>query len=133
MARSSLFLNQWLIAQTAKPIGVREVFSRFKYFTTHDSNAPMGDLLPTIHRAALDYQAWTEAARTKDGAVHRLTLFVYRIGALDSEATKPLLIWLRDPAWNRWLRPSRTASSHTWRVGSFAGPCSASLRRATPT
>ncbi|MFI6678708.1 DUF262 domain-containing protein [Kribbella sp. NPDC050470] len=98
MARSSLFLNQWLIAQTAEPIGVREVFSRFKYFTTHDSNAPMGDLLPTIHRAALNYQSWTEAARIKDGALDRLTLFVYRIGALDSEATKPLLIWLRDPA-----------------------------------
>lgn len=98
MARSSLFLNQWLIAQTAEPIGLREVFSRFKYFTTHDSDAPMGDLLPTIHRAALDYQSWTEAARTKDGALDRLTLFVYRIGALDSEATKPLLIWLRDPA-----------------------------------
>ncbi|WP_132299768.1 DUF262 domain-containing protein [Kribbella sp. VKM Ac-2568] len=98
MARSSLFLNQWLIAQTAEPIGVREVFSRFKYFTTHDSNAPMGDLLPTIHRAALNYQSWTEAARIKDGVLDRLTLFVYRIGALDSEATKPLLIWLRDPA-----------------------------------
>ena len=98
MARSSLFLNQWLIAQTAEPIGVREVFSRFKYFTTHDLNAPMGDLLPTIHRAALDYQSWTETARTKDGTLDRLTLFVYRIGALDSEATKPLLIWLRDPA-----------------------------------
>jgi len=98
MARSSLFLNQWLIAQTAEPIGVREVFSRFKYFTTHNSVAPMGDLLPTLHRAALNYQSWTEAARTKDGALDRLTLFVYRIGALDSEATKPLLIWLRDPA-----------------------------------
>jgi hypothetical protein len=98
MARSSLFLNQWLIAQTAEPIGAREVFSRFKYFSTHGSNAPMGDLLPTIHRSALDYQSWTEGAHTKDGAVDRLTLFVYRIGALDSEATKPLLIWLRDPA-----------------------------------
>ena len=98
MARSSLFLNQWLIAQTAEAIGVREVFSRFKYFTTHDSDATMGELLPSIHRAALDYQSWTEAARTKDGALDRLTLFVYRIGALDSEATKPLLIWLRDPA-----------------------------------
>jgi uncharacterized protein with ParB-like and HNH nuclease domain len=30
MARSSLFLNQWLIAQTAEPIGSREVSSRFK-------------------------------------------------------------------------------------------------------
>lgn len=98
MARSSLFLNQWLIAQTAEPIGAREVFSRFKHFATHDSDAPMGDLLPTIHRAALDYQSWTEAAHTKDGALDRLSLFVYRIGALDSEAAKPLLIWLRDPA-----------------------------------
>ena len=98
MARSSLFLNQWLIARTAEPIGLREVFSRFKYFTTHESDVPMDDLLPTIHRAALDYQSWTEAAGTKDGALNRLTLFVYRIGALDSEATKPLLIWLRDPA-----------------------------------
>lgn len=98
MARSSLFLNQWLIAQTAENIGVREVFSRFKYFTTHDSSAAMGDLLPEVHRAALGYQSWTEAAHVKDGVLNRLTLFVYRIGALDSEATKPLLIWLRDPA-----------------------------------
>ena len=98
MARSSLFLNQWLIAQTAENIGVREVFSRFKYFTTHDLDTAMGDLLPAIHRAALDYQSWTEAAHVKDGVLDRLTLFVYRIGALDSEATKPLLIWLRDPA-----------------------------------
>ncbi|WP_439937088.1 GmrSD restriction endonuclease domain-containing protein [Nocardia sp. N13] len=98
MARSSLFLNQWLIAQTAENIGVREVFSRFKYFVTHDLDAAVGDLLPAIHRAAIDYQSWTETARVKDGVLDRLTLFVYRIGALDSEATKPLLIWLRDPA-----------------------------------
>lgn len=97
MARSSLFLTQWLIAQTAEPIGLREVFSRFKYYATHESSAQMDDLLPTIHRAARDYQSWTEAAAAKDGALDRLTLFVYRIGALDSEATKPLLIWLRDP------------------------------------
>lgn len=97
-ARSSLFLNQWLISQTAEPIGLREVFSRFKHYTTHESDRPMDELLPTIHRAAVDYQSWTEAARVKDGALDRLTLFVYRIGALDSEATKPLLLWLRDPS-----------------------------------
>ena len=95
-ARSSLFLTQWLTAQTLKEIPAREVFSQFKRYVT-DSGVETIGLLQAISSAASKYRAFTEGAAVRDGRLSRLDLFVYRTGTLDSELTKPLLIWLGQP------------------------------------
>lgn len=96
VSRSSLFLTQWLIAQTKEDITAREVFIRFKRFVS-DSPAQVSDLLPTLRKTADVYKRFTEGAQKPEGELSRLELFVYRLGALESESVKPLLIWLTDP------------------------------------
>jgi hypothetical protein len=97
LPRSSLFLNQWLVAQTADDVTAREVFSRFKRYAEHEAETPMVDLLPRIHRAAGRYRAWTEASERPEGSLTQLELFAYRAGVLESEVIKPLIIWATDP------------------------------------
>ena len=93
--RSSLFLSQWLVAQTREDITAREVFSRFKSFVT-DSQTDVKKLLPQLRTSADMYRKFTEAARASTGPLNRLELFVYRTSTLDSEIVKPLLVWLQD-------------------------------------
>ena len=45
IARSSLFLNQWLVAQTSREIGAREVFGTFKALSEHGELPAMNELL----------------------------------------------------------------------------------------
>jgi hypothetical protein len=95
--RSSAFLNQWLIAQTGEEIVAREVFTRFKHYADFESGTKMIDLLPKIHAAAQVYKRITMGAATLTGPVDRLSLFAYRTSVLESEAIKPLLLFLLDP------------------------------------
>lgn len=95
-SRSSLFLTQWLIAMTGEEITVREVFSRFKRFAT-ESLGSIEELLPRLSRSAETYRAITEASTQKTGQLSDLELFVYRVGVLNTETFKPVLIWLTDP------------------------------------
>lgn len=97
LPRSSLFLNQWLVAQTAKEVTAREVFQRFKHYAEHEADAAMAELLPSIHRSASSYRSWTEGSERPEGALTRLELFAYRAGVLESETIKPLIIWATDP------------------------------------
>lgn len=94
--RSSLFLTQWLVAQTKQDVTAREVFSKFKNYIS-DSNLPVQELLPRLRNAADVYRDFTEGSRQTTGSLSRLELFVYRISTLDSEVLKPILIWLYDP------------------------------------
>ncbi|TFB66198.1 DUF262 domain-containing protein [Cryobacterium sp. Hz9] len=95
-ARSSLFLTQWLTAKTLKEIPAREVFMQFKRYVGA-SGTDILTLLRALRSAADRYRAFTEGAAVRDGALSRLNLFVYRMSTLDSEITKPLLIWLGEP------------------------------------
>jgi hypothetical protein len=97
LPRSSIFLNQWLMAQTGREVTLREVFARFKAYAEHESNLPMATLLPTIHASASTYRSWMERAALPEADLNRLELFAYRTAALDSESAKPLLIWATDP------------------------------------
>jgi len=92
-ARSSLFLTQWLTAKTLKEIPAREVFMQFKRYVG-GSGTDVLTLLRSLRSAADRYRAFTEGAAVRDGVLSRLNLFVYRTSTLDSEITKPLLIWL---------------------------------------
>ncbi|TFD46934.1 DUF262 domain-containing protein [Cryobacterium frigoriphilum] len=92
-ARSSLFLTQWLTARMLKEIPARQVFMEFKRYAS-SSGTDILSLLRALRSAADRYRAFTESAATRDGVLSRLDLFVYRMGTLDSEIAKPLLIWL---------------------------------------
>ena len=94
--RSSLFLNQWLVARTGKEVVAREVFSKFKTFTV-DTRLPMASLLEQVHDAATVYRQFVTTGSASTGDIDRLGLFVYRTGVLESEVIKPLLLCLLDP------------------------------------
>lgn len=95
-ARSSIFLNHWLIAQTAEEVVAREVFTRFKRFTL-ESQDTMQSLLGQVHRASKLYRSFVDAGSSQAGPVNRLGLFAYRTGVLESEVIKPLVLFLLDP------------------------------------
>lgn len=94
--RSSLFLNQWLVAKTGLEVTARELFTRFKRHVG-DQDDSMADLLPDLHATASTYRAWTEGGSRHDGSMTQLELFVYRSTVLESETVKPILIWATDP------------------------------------
>ncbi len=95
-ARSSVFLNHWLIARTGEEIVAREVFNRFKSYAGFEAGVPMVALLEQIDRAAAVYRRFVTTS-TEQGPVDRLGLFGYRTGVLESEVVKPLVLLLLDP------------------------------------
>jgi hypothetical protein len=95
-SRSSIFLNHWLIARTGEELVAREVFSRFKTYADFDADTPMLDLVAQIHRASAGYRAFIEGA-IANNPISKLQLFAYRVGTLESEVFKPVVLWLLDP------------------------------------
>lgn len=96
-ARSSIFLNHWLVAQTGEEVVAREVFTRFKSYAQFDANQPMTDLLQEIDRAARVYRDFVLSSTVATGSIDRLGLFGYGTGVLESEVIKPLVLYLLDP------------------------------------
>ena len=94
-SRSSLFLAQWLVAQTGQELTAREVFNRFKHYV-EDLNKPVDDLLPRLHKDVLTYQEMVKASLLSSGPLPYLPLFLYRISTLDSQVFTSLVIWLRE-------------------------------------
>lgn len=97
VSRSSLFLNQWLIARLGEEVGPQSTFNRFKSYVEHQTDLPMAALLPIIKGQAERYQAWTEAAAKPSGNLSVVEMAVYRMQASGVELLKPLLIWLHEP------------------------------------
>jgi hypothetical protein len=95
--RSSLFLNHWLIAKTGEEIPAREVFYRFKQYADFESGATMTELLGQLHRSSLTYRTFSGWADRTTGAIDQLGLFAYRTGVMESDALKPLVLYLLDP------------------------------------
>ncbi len=96
-ARSSIFLNHWLVARTGEEVVAREVFDRFKRYADHDAALPMAKLVEQIHRSSGIYRQFVTGASTFTGPIDRLGLFGYRTGVLESEVIKPLVLYLLDP------------------------------------
>lgn len=94
--RSSIFLNHWLVSQTAQEVLTREVFQRFKRFAD-DAGVPMAVLLERMHRASVVYRRFLDSTAVPGSQVTRLGLFGYRTGVLESEVVKPLVLTLLDP------------------------------------
>jgi len=95
--RSSVFLSHWLIAKTGEEILAREVFPRFKTYADFDSGVGMMDLLGQLRRAGHAYRDFVSAAGQFTGPINRLGLFAYRTNVMESEAVKPLVLFLLDP------------------------------------
>lgn len=95
-SRSSLFLWQWLTAQTLAEFPIREVFRQFKYYVS-TAGKDISDLLPRIKNSADRYRDIIDGATTENGPLSRTELFSYRIRLLDSEVARPLVIWLDEP------------------------------------
>jgi len=91
--RASLFLWQWLIARTLDDFPIREVFTQFKHYVNTVAK-DVTTLLPQIKRAADRYRSLSEGAERQIGPLSRAELFNYRVGTLDSDVARPLLIWL---------------------------------------
>lgn len=97
VSRSSLFLNQWLVARVGEEVGPRQTFTRFKHFAEHETNQSMSALLPIIGQQADMYQAWTERASDEHAPLTAVELNVYRLQATELEVLKPVLLWLHEP------------------------------------
>ncbi len=97
VSRSSLFINQWLVARTGDEVSPQSTFTRFKSYVELESNQKMADLLPVIKQQAELYELWTEAAARPGGSLSAAEMAVYRMQAGGVEVLKPLLIWLHEP------------------------------------
>lgn len=95
--RSSVFLNQWLVARTGEEILAREVFYRFKTYADFECDYDMTRLLDQLHRAGRIYQDFVSSAGQLNGPIDRLGLFTYRTSVMESEVIKPLVLFLLDP------------------------------------
>lgn len=97
VSRSSLFLNQWLVARTGEEVSPQATFNRFKSYVELDSGQSMAELLPVIKLQAKLYESWTEAASRPGGNLTVTEMAVYRMQAAGVEILKPLLIWVHEP------------------------------------
>jgi hypothetical protein len=97
LQRSSVFLDQWLIAKTGEEILAREVFYKFKTYAVYEADVDMVKLLEQIHRAGQVYQDFVSSASQLHGPVDRRGLFAYRTSVMESEVIKPLVLFLYDP------------------------------------
>lgn len=100
VSRSSLFLNQWLVARTGEEVSPQATFNRFKSWVELESGTKMADLLPVIKQQAQQYQSWTEVAGQPSGSLDPAGMAFYRMHASGVEVLKPLLIWLYEPGRN---------------------------------
>ncbi|OJX66127.1 MAG: hypothetical protein BGO94_04185 [Micrococcales bacterium 72-143] len=91
--RSSWFLWHWLRARKLEDFPIRELFSQFKEYVTSSAGS-LASLLPEIKEAADSYRAVIEGSQQPNGPLTRAQWFSYRVGTLDSEVVRPLLIWL---------------------------------------
>lgn len=118
VSRSSLFLNQWLVARTGEEVGPQATFYRFKSYVELESGLKMAELLHLIKQQAQQYEAWTAAAAQPGGSLNSTEMAVYRMQASGVEVLKPLLIWLHEPGKN--LSPASIDSiiqtSESWVV-----------------
>jgi hypothetical protein len=95
--RSALFLGQWLVSRVGQEVSPRSTFTRFRYFVEHEAGLSMVDLLYIVKEQANYYEHVTQQSADKRSEVDREALHVYRMSALQTEITKPVLLWLKEP------------------------------------
>lgn len=106
--RSALFLGQWLISRVGQEVSPRSTFTRFKFYVEHEATETMADLLGQIARQARDYRALVERSNDKYAELDRLALHVYRTSVLQTEISRPIVLWMTEPG-NPYSPPQRDA------------------------
>lgn len=96
--RTSLFIYQWLVANTGEEILMREVFSRFKHFADYEFQKPMLTLLEEMHSCATEYAKLMVEADSEEGNISDLAMFSYRLRCLELDVLRPILVTLIDPS-----------------------------------
>jgi len=91
--RASWFLWHWLRARLLEDFPIRELFAQFKGYASK-SGIELATLLPEVKTAADRYRFLVEGSQAVNGPLTRAQWFSYRVGTLDSEVVRPLLIWL---------------------------------------
>lgn len=91
--RSSWFLWHWLRARKLEDFPIRELFAQFKSYVMSEERS-LEALLPEVRAAADSYRDVLEGSQRREGSLTRAQWFSYRVGTLDSEVVRPLLIWL---------------------------------------
>ncbi|HWU29902.1 MAG TPA: DUF262 domain-containing protein [Microbacterium sp.] len=106
--RSALFLSQWLVSQVGREISPRSTFSRFKFFTEHETERTMSELLDIITAQAKHYEELTRRAADPHSDLDRVALHFYRMSVAQVEITKAIALWLTSPETK--YRPQTIAS-----------------------
>ena len=96
--RTSLFIYQWLVANTGEEILMREVFSRFKHFADYEFQKPMLTLLEEMHSCATEYAKLMVEADCEEGNISDLAMFSYRLRCLELDVLRPIVVTLIDPS-----------------------------------
>jgi hypothetical protein len=94
--RSSLFLNQWLVARTGNETLAREVFTAFKRHADHETREPITSLVENIERCSSTYRHLIDVAQ-ENSMVDFLSIYAYRSSVLESDVVRPLALHLLDP------------------------------------
>lgn len=97
VSRSSLFLNQWLVARLGVEVSPKATFARFKDYVEHGTDQTMTELLRSIKVQAGTYEGWIKRAAEPNADLDPVELSIYRTQAMQSEVIKPILIWLHEP------------------------------------
>ena len=86
--RLDVFLNYWLVMQTAAEVQSHEVFPKFKAHVDAEGKA-IADVVKELRRVGATYQGFDEVDPTS-----RVGTFLYRWRTVDAGTTTPLLLWL---------------------------------------
>lgn len=98
LPRISMFLSDYLVAQTGEEVRPADVFRSFKRFLEHDPRAASAETwLAGLSGHSLRYQGYVEESMKPAGTISDVARFVYRIRAIDTEVANPVLLWLLDP------------------------------------
>lgn len=90
VSRSSLFLNQWLMARLGEEIGPQSTFTAFKAYIEHRPQTRMVDLLPVLQQQAHQYEVRDRRREPFQRHPGRVERNVYRMQATSTEVLKPL-------------------------------------------
>lgn len=93
---SSLFLFHWLNSQTDDEFVIGETFTRFKRYALQDTDLTMVELLVRIKHASKVYRSYIEASESRHIATTRYELFAYRMGVIEADTFRAVVLALHD-------------------------------------
>ena len=86
--RLDVFLNYWLVMETAEEVQSHDVFPKFKLHVEQEGKG-IADIVAKMKRVAATYRGFEDA-----DPASRLGTFLYRWKTVDAGTVTPLLLWL---------------------------------------